>query len=109
MIIMFILISTLFAQGLNIKEDFYSLIYKEINTIKSNKISEDIYIYPTKESMGKLKFEIYDVKLTSEKTAILNGKWELIRINDHPQGNFWLDLEKFENNWLIVKDSTTSF
>ena len=65
--------------------------------------------YPTKESMGELKFEIYDVKLTSKKTAILNGKWELVRINDHPQGNFWLDLEKFENNWLIVKDSTTSF
>ena len=65
--------------------------------------------YPTKESMGELKFEIYDIELTSKKTAILNGKWELIRINDHPQGNFWLDLEKFENNWLIVKDSTTSF
>jgi len=65
--------------------------------------------YPTKESMGELKFEIYDVKLTSKKTAILNGKWELVRINDHPQGNFWLDLEKIENNWLIVKDSTTSF
>ena len=65
--------------------------------------------YPTKEIMGELKFEIYDIELTSEKTAILNGKWELVRINDHPQGNFWLDLEKFENNWLIVKDSTTSF
>jgi hypothetical protein len=65
--------------------------------------------YPTKESMGELKFEIYDVKLTSKKTAILNGKWELVRTNDHPQGNFWLDLEKIENNWLIVKDSTTSF
>ena len=65
--------------------------------------------YPTKESMGELKFEIYDVKLTSKKTAILNGKWELVRINDHPQGNFWLDLEKFDEEWLIVKDSTTSF
>ena len=65
--------------------------------------------YPTKESMGDFRFEIYDIELTSKKTAILNGKWELIRINDHPQGNFWLDLEKIENNWLIVKDSTTSF
>ena len=65
--------------------------------------------YPTKESMGEFRFEIYDIELTSKKTAILNGKWELVRINDHPQGNFWLNLEKFENNWLIVKDSTTSF
>ena len=65
--------------------------------------------YPTKESMGDFRFEIYDIELTSKKTAILNGKWELIRINDHPQGDFWLNLDKFENNWLIVKDSTTSF
>ena len=43
--------------------------------------------YPTKESMGDFRFEIYDIELTSKKTAILNGKWELIRINDHPQGN----------------------
>ena len=27
----------------------------------------------------------------------------------NPQGEFWLNLEKFQNNWLIVKDSTTSF
>ena len=65
--------------------------------------------YPTKEIMGELKFEIYDIELTSEKTALLNGKWELIRISDHPQGKFWLNLEKIKNNWLIVKDSTTSF
>ncbi len=196
--------------------------------------------YPTKESMGELKFEIYDVKLTSKKTSVVNGKWEIIRSKDlsqltnkitdqikeegilftiilndendnnqrekfksyldssryfsnikfidkeisykelqedmgenlssvldinplpdsydahvkaefldttglkkiedfienykgegvvqsifyqrnmverikkktkliNPQGNFWLELEKFENNWLIVKDSTTSF
>mgnify|MGYP006126225735 CR=1 FL=1 len=64
--------------------------------------------YPTKESMGELKFDIYNVKLTSKRTAILNGKWELTRINDNPKGEFWLDIEKFDNNWLIVKDSTTS-
>ena len=65
--------------------------------------------YPTKESMGEFQFEIYDVQLTSKESAILNGKWELFRINDHPQGNFWLNLKKIDENWLIVKDSTTSF
>ena len=65
--------------------------------------------YPTKESMGEFIFEIFNVELTSKITAILNGKWELIRMNDHPQGNFWLNLEKIDKNWLIVKDSTTSF
>ena len=65
--------------------------------------------YPTKESMGEFRFEIFDIKLTSKKTAVLNGKWELTRINDNPKGEFWLDLEKIDKNWLIVKDSTTSF
>ena len=62
--------------------------------------------YPTKESMGEFKFDIYDVKLTSKRTAILNGEWELIRKNDNPKGEFWLDLEKFDERWLITKDST---
>ena len=65
--------------------------------------------YPTKSSMGKFRFEILDLKLISKNTAVLKGKWELIRINDHPNGLFWLDLEKFDENWLITKDSTISF
>ncbi len=82
----------------------HQLTYGWQATLDRYKIS-----YPTKEVMGELKFEIYDIELTSEKTAILNGKWELIRTNDYPQGKFSLNLERFENNWLIVKDSTTSF
>ena len=65
--------------------------------------------YPTKESMGELRFEILDVRLTSTTTSNLFGKWELIREKDHPNGLFYLDLEKFDENWLIKKDSTVSF
>ena len=65
--------------------------------------------YPTKSSMGELRFEILNLKLISKTTATLKGKWELIRQNDHPNGLFWLDIEKFDNNWLITKDSTISF
>ena len=65
--------------------------------------------YPTKSSMGELRFEILNLKLISKTTATLKGKWELIRQNDHPNGLFWLDIEKFDNNWLITKDSTVSF
>ena len=74
------------------------------NTLKRYKNS-----YPTKSSMGEFRFEILNLKLTSEKTAILNGKWELIREKDHPNGLFWLDIEKFDESWLITKDSTISF
>ena len=65
--------------------------------------------YPNKESMGELKFEILDLKLTSSSTSTVKGKWELIRENDNPNGMFWLDINKFEKDWLITKDSTISF
>jgi len=62
--------------------------------------------YPTKASMGTLNFEILDLKITSQTAAILRGKWKLIREKESPNGLFWLDLEKLDNNWLITKDST---
>ena len=74
------------------------------NTLEGYKNS-----YPTKESMGEFRFEILDVRLTSTTTSNLFGKWELIREKDHPNGLFYLDLEKFDENWLIKKDSTVSF
>ena len=87
---------------------FTSLSHKSAygwdNTLERYKNS-----YPTKSSMGKLNFEISDLKLISKTTATLKGKWELIRKNDHPNGLFWLDIEKFDENWLITKDSTISF
>ena len=79
-------------------------VYGWENTLKRYKSS-----YPTKSSMGVFKFDILDLKLDSEKTAILKGKWELIREKDHPNGLFWLNLEKIDENWLITKDSTISF
>jgi len=65
--------------------------------------------YPTKSSMGEFRFEILNLEITSKTTADLYGKWELIRMKDHPNGLFWLDLEKFDESWLITKDSTISF
>ena len=79
-------------------------VYGWENTLERYKNS-----YPTKYSMGEFRFEILDIEITSKKTAIVNGKWELIRTNDHPNGLFWLDFEKIDENWLITKDSTISF
>ena len=72
------------------------------NALEKYKIS-----YPTKESMGEFSFEILDVKLTSDTTAVLDGKWELIRKNDNPKGSFTYIFQKIENNWLIISDYTT--
>ena len=79
-------------------------VYGWENTLERYKNS-----YPTKYSMGEFRFEILDIEITSKKNAIVNGKWELIRVNDHPNGLFWLDFEKIDENWLITKDSTISF
>jgi hypothetical protein len=99
-----------FMQGYWNSDDliFTSLAHKPAygwdNTLQSYKNS-----YPTKSSMGELNFEILDLKLISKTTAILKGKWSLTREKDDPNGLFWLDLEKFNENWLITKDSTISF
>ena len=71
------------------------------NALEKYKIS-----YPTKESMGEFRFELLDVILTSDTTATLNGKWELIRINDNPKGSFTYIFKYIENNWLIISDYT---
>ena len=65
--------------------------------------------YPTQESMGELEFEVIDILLTSKTTAKLKGKWELTRKKENPNGIFYLDIQKFDDNWLITKDSTISF
>ena len=78
-------------------------VYGCENALEKYKIS-----YPTKESMGEFSFEILDVKLTSDTTATLNGKWELIRINDNPKGSFTYIFKKIENNWLIISDYSTN-
>ena len=65
--------------------------------------------YPTKEKMGNLKFEIIDAQLTSDTTALVQGKWRLMRINNKTWGGeFILTFQKFNNDWLIIKDYTTS-
>tara|TARA_B110000444_G_scaffold126297_1_gene118753 strand:+ start:951 stop:1370 length:420 start_codon:yes stop_codon:yes gene_type:complete len=64
--------------------------------------------YPTKDKMGKLTFQIIDIELISDTTALVNGEWELIRTSDSPKGNFLLTFKKFNDKWLIIKDYTKS-
>ena len=84
------------------KFSWHGIEYGWKNALEKYKIS-----YPTKESMGEFSFEILDVKLTSDTTAVLDGEWELIRKNDNPKGSFILIFQKIENNWLIISDYTT--
>lgn len=62
--------------------------------------------YPNKEAMGKLMFEIKDIELTSAESAILFGRYTLIRTLDQPTGLFNLAWRKIDGNWLITSDMT---
>ena len=63
--------------------------------------------YPSKSSMGELRFQINTVKLNSDTTALVDGEWELLKKTDHPKGTFFLTFRKFNQEWLIIKDYTT--
>lgn len=64
--------------------------------------------YPDKEAMGKLKFHIFEVDLTSKNMAWVLGKWHLSRprIGDIG-GHFTLVFKKIKGKWVIVSDHTS--
>ena len=64
--------------------------------------------YPNKETMGLLTFSELDIKVISEDAALVFGKWELERMEDHPSGLFTLILRKTEQGWRIVHDHSSS-
>lgn len=64
--------------------------------------------YPDKATMGKLTFSNIDVKILSETSALVFGKWELDRENDHPWGLFTLVFKLTDEGWRIVHDHTSS-
>ena len=60
--------------------------------------------------MGKLKFELLHISVSSDNVSKhLKGCWELIRNEDNPKGEFFLELKKIDGNWKITKDSTISY
>ena len=64
--------------------------------------------YPDKSIMGQLTFSEIDIKLISNTSALVFGKWELERELDHPLGLFTLLFQKTPEGWRIVHDHTSS-
>ena len=65
--------------------------------------------YPTKDKMGRLQFKTTDMQLLSDTKALVHGKWLLIMDKDKSRGGeFILNFQKFNNDWLIIKDYTSS-
>ena len=64
--------------------------------------------YPDKKAMGTLQFSEIDIKVLSDNAAMVFGKWELEREQDHPWGLFTLIFRKTGCGWRIIHDHTSA-
>jgi hypothetical protein len=63
--------------------------------------------YPDTAAMGKLKFDILEVKRLSVMYFFLVGKWHLTRSIGDVGGHFTLLFKKVKNKWVIVADHSS--
>ena len=63
--------------------------------------------YPDTITMGKLDFEILQIKPLSAEYSFVLGKWHLKRTIGDAGGYFTLLFRKINGNWLIVADHTS--
>jgi len=63
--------------------------------------------YPDTVTMGKLDFEIIQIKPLSSEYSFVLGKWHLKRTIGDAGGYFTLVFRKINGKWLIVVDHTS--
>ena len=63
--------------------------------------------YPDTATMGKLKFDLLEVKRLSTMYFFVVGKWHLTRSIGDIGGAFTLLFRKIKNRWLIVADHSS--
>jgi ketosteroid isomerase-like protein len=63
--------------------------------------------YPDTTAMGKLNFDIIDIKKLSGKYYHVVGKWHLTRTIGNLQGHFTLLLKKIKGKWYIIADHSS--
>lgn len=63
--------------------------------------------YPDTAAMGKLDFDILQVKRLSPIYYFVIGKWHLTRSIGDLGGHFTLLIKKINNKWLIVADHSS--
>lgn len=64
--------------------------------------------YDTRAKMGTLVFSELEVTPLGAGSAVVLGRWELVRADDHPQGRFTLIFRRTPRGWRIVLDHTSS-
>ena len=63
--------------------------------------------YPDTTSMGKLHFELLEIKPLSATYFFVVGKWHLTRTIGDIGGAFTLLFRKVNNQWVIVADHSS--
>jgi len=63
--------------------------------------------YSTRELMGQLQFDIWQIVQLGPDAYLLTGKYTLFRESDQPSGPFTLIFRKKNNEWVIVYDHTS--
>ncbi|HXL55965.1 MAG TPA: nuclear transport factor 2 family protein [Chitinophagaceae bacterium] len=77
-------------------------IYGWQTTLESYKKS-----YPDTAAMGKLNFEILQIRSLSDDYSFVLGKWHLTRTAGNVGGYFTLLFRKIKRQWFIVADHTS--
>lgn len=63
--------------------------------------------YPDAAAMGKLNFDLLQVKKLSRTYFFVVGKWHLTRSIGDIGGSFTLVIHKINNSWVIVADHSS--
>ena len=63
--------------------------------------------YSSKEEMGELSFDIDNIFMINNYSAILIGKFFLKRVVGDLSGHFTLVFKKVNNKWFIISDHTS--
>ena len=63
--------------------------------------------YDSREKMGVLTFSELQITLTGKDSAVVFGRFTLVREKDKPTGLFTLNFRKFKDGWKIILDHTS--
>ena len=63
--------------------------------------------YPDTASMGKLQFDLVEVRTLSKAYVYVTGHWRLTRSVGDLSGMFTLLLKKIKGKWLIIRDHSS--
>ncbi len=72
-----------------------------------NTLDRYLTSYPDTAAMGKLHFDILQIKPLAEKHCFVLGKWQLTRSIGDISGHFTLVFELIDGQWLIISDHSS--